>query len=138
MTSAEGRQVAERWLSEARIARDTVRFALPPSITGIAGGDLVAFPGVEAGGRALYRVDRVDHAGLQTVDAVRVEPSVYTRPDMVEDRPEVRKFTAPTLVYSVFLDLSLMTGDEVPHAPQYRCDGAALARNGGCLQIAHG
>ena len=29
LTRAEGRQVAERWLTEARVARDTVRFALP-------------------------------------------------------------------------------------------------------------
>jgi hypothetical protein len=31
LTRAEGRQVAERWLNEARIARETVQFALPPS-----------------------------------------------------------------------------------------------------------
>ncbi|ETW13994.1 hypothetical protein ATO8_03851 [Roseivivax marinus] len=31
LTRAEGRQIAERWLAEARLARDSERFALPPS-----------------------------------------------------------------------------------------------------------
>jgi hypothetical protein len=29
LTRAEGRQVAERWLTEAQVARDSVRLALP-------------------------------------------------------------------------------------------------------------
>ncbi len=43
MTRAEGRQTAERWLSEARASRDTARFALPPSMMHL-GGDVVRLP----------------------------------------------------------------------------------------------
>jgi hypothetical protein len=40
----EARQIAERWLTEARVARDTIRFALPPSGFGLGAGDVVRLP----------------------------------------------------------------------------------------------
>jgi hypothetical protein len=52
MTRAEGRQVAERWLNEARIARDTVQFALPPSKMGVGAGDIISLP-ADQGGRSI-------------------------------------------------------------------------------------
>ncbi len=44
LTRAEGRQVAERWLNEARIARETVQFALPPSKMAVRAGDVISLP----------------------------------------------------------------------------------------------
>lgn len=40
LTQAEGLQTTERWLSEARVARDKVTFAVPPSFA-IGAGDVV-------------------------------------------------------------------------------------------------
>ncbi len=34
----EGQQMAERWLAEARVARDRVRLALPPSTMALGAG----------------------------------------------------------------------------------------------------
>ncbi|MEY8840978.1 phage tail protein, partial [Cribrihabitans sp. XS_ASV171] len=62
LTRAEGRQVVERWLSEARVSRDSVRFALPPSRMALGAGDVVRLGGQ---GEALYRIDRVEQGEMQ-------------------------------------------------------------------------
>ncbi|MEM9846226.1 MAG: host specificity protein, partial [Pseudomonadota bacterium] len=71
----------------------------------------------EAGGEAHYRIDRVEDTEARLVEAVRVEPGVYERPSDLEAEVTVSDFAAPLPVYSVFLDLPLMSGDEVDHAP---------------------
>ena len=77
LTRAEGRQVAERWLNEARIARETVQFALPPSKMAVRAGDVVSLPADQEEGPSVYRIDRVDQAEFQQVEAVRIDPQVY-------------------------------------------------------------
>ena len=51
LTRVEGRQVAERWLTEARVARETVRFALPPSRLSLGAGDVVSLSADQLGVR---------------------------------------------------------------------------------------
>jgi len=51
------------------------------------------------------------------VDAVRIEPESF-RPILIGDAPaRLRPFSAPGPVTPLFLDLPLLTGEEVPHAP---------------------
>ncbi|MFK7938046.1 MAG: glycoside hydrolase TIM-barrel-like domain-containing protein [Roseovarius sp.] len=116
MTRAEGRQTVERWLSEARLARDTVRLTLPPSQMDYGAGDVICLP--EEGGEGYFRIDRVEQLGLaQRVDAVRIEPETYV-PIEIEDIPgSTTNFTPPTPVTPIFMDLPLITGQEIPHAP---------------------
>ncbi|HSF63077.1 MAG TPA: glycoside hydrolase/phage tail family protein, partial [Paracoccaceae bacterium] len=45
LTAAEARGIAERWLAEARVARDGVRMALPRSAGRLGPGDLVSLGG---------------------------------------------------------------------------------------------
>ena len=111
LTLAEGRKLVERWLAEARVARDTAKFALPPSALMLGAGDVVDLGG------ALYRIDRAEQAGAQSIEAVRVEPGIYQPSDAVEERAVPRAFVAPVPVFPQFLDLPLLTGDEVPYAP---------------------
>ncbi len=117
MTRAEGRQTVERWLSEARVSRDTARFALPPSLMHLGAGDVVRLPSQSGGSGALYRIDRLEQAELLLADAVRMEPGVYELPDMADDEVQAKPFTAPVPVLPVFLDLPLITGAEEPYAP---------------------
>ncbi|NOD62984.1 MULTISPECIES: glycoside hydrolase TIM-barrel-like domain-containing protein [unclassified Ruegeria] len=121
MTRAEGRQTAERWLSEARASRDTVRFALPPSQIHLGAGDLVRLSEVE--NSPIYRIDRLETSDLQLVEAVRVEQGVYKASDLREDAPTVKPYAAPTPLLPVFLDLPLFTGAEIPHAPYLAVTG---------------
>ena len=116
LTRAEGRAIAERWLSEAEVARDTARFALPPSRAGLGPGDVVRLA-LEGQQNHLWRIDRVERAGAMTIDAVRVDAGVYRPARSVEDDAAIRRYVPPLPVLPVFLELPLLRGDEVPHAP---------------------
>ncbi|WP_204114639.1 baseplate multidomain protein megatron [Shimia biformata] len=115
MTRAEGRQLAERWLAESRLSRDSLRLGLPPSQLGVGAGDVISLP--EQGRAALYRVDRVEQGAMQVLEAVRIDPASYQGSDYEDVPGALRGFVPPVPVTPVFLDLPLMTGDEVPHAP---------------------
>ena len=93
MTRGEGRQTAERWLSEARVSRDSARFALPPSMMHLGAGDVVRLSDDDTGAR--YRIDRLESAGLQLADAVRIEHGVYKLSDIEDEPPTVRPFIWP-------------------------------------------
>ncbi|TQS72651.1 host specificity protein [Rhodobacteraceae bacterium] len=105
----------ERWLAEARVARDSARFALPPSLGHLGAGDIVALHTAEGASR--YRIDRVEGAGLSLVDAVRVEPKVYEPSDAAEASVRTDPFVPPVPVSALFLDLPLLEGTEDPIAP---------------------
>lgn len=113
LTGSEARGMVERWLTEGRVARESITFALPPSQGALGAGDVVQIAG-EAG---LYRIDRVDAAMARQVEAVRVEPAAY-RPATAPDEPAVpRPFRPPAPALALFMDLPLLTGTEVEHAP---------------------
>jgi hypothetical protein len=111
LTRNEGLATVERWLAEARVARDGARFALPKSRLALGAGDVI-----KARDRR-YRIDRVEQAEAQLLEAVRVEPGVYLPSDNDGEEIVTRTFVPPLPVYPVFLDLPLLTGEEVPHAP---------------------
>lgn len=115
LTATEGRAVVERWLAESRVARDGARFGLPLSELALGAGDVIRIPSED--GDALYRLDHVEQSGALMIEAVRVESGIYEPSDWVEDETSVRAFTPAVPAYPVFMDLPLMTGDEVEHAP---------------------
>ena len=111
LTDREAQTVAERWLAEGRVARDSARFVLPPSEMALGTGDVVTLEG------ANWRIDRVELGESQLVEAVRVEPSSYEAA-LAEEVPVPIRPTIPAVpVAPVFLDLPLLTGAEAPHAP---------------------
>jgi hypothetical protein len=111
-TGSEGQAVAERWLAEARVACDQLRFALPPSQRALGAGAMIAL----ADG-STWRIDRVEDRGVRSLEAVRVEPSVFEPSEAVEELAPAATFVAPVPVSPVFLDLPLLSGSEVEHAP---------------------
>ena len=115
LTRAEGRAIAERWLAEARVARDAVRLALPPSRSDVGAGDVIALD--DGNGPVGYRVDRVLQGDARQLEALRVEPEQYVASDFADEAAEIRAFSPPTPVFPLFLDLPLLRGDEVAHAP---------------------
>ncbi|MGB8623261.1 MAG: glycoside hydrolase/phage tail family protein, partial [Paracoccaceae bacterium] len=115
LTQAEGRGIVERWLAEARVARDRARFALPLSRMDHGAGDVIELD--TGAGPARYRIDRVEQGEARLIEAVRVEPDVYVPSDAVEQKVTLSPFVAPVPVYPLFLDLPLITGSEVEHAP---------------------
>ncbi len=117
LSRTEARGMVERWLAESRVARDTAKFSLPVSQMALGAGDVVSVAG------GAYRIDRVEQAGYQMLEAVRVEPELYKPSDAVELTVRPRPFSAPMPVYPLFLDLPLLRGDEVPHAPRVAASG---------------
>jgi hypothetical protein len=117
LTRAEGRQAIERWLTEARVSRETLRVALPPSMLSVGAGDVIELPSDGEESNALYRIDRVEQGDLQVVDAVRIEPGVYAPAPFDDELAALKPFAAPVPVSALFMDLPLLRGDEVPHAP---------------------
>jgi hypothetical protein len=111
MTRNEGVATVERWLAESRVARDGARFALPRSLLKIGPGDVVGYGGLR------YRIDRVERTEAQSVEAVRVEAGVYLPSDRSAETIVSRSYDSPGPVFPVMLDLPLLQGDEVPHAP---------------------
>ncbi|WP_299420054.1 glycoside hydrolase/phage tail family protein [uncultured Shimia sp.] len=122
LTRAEGRQTAERWLAEARVARDRVKLALPPSRLNVGVGDLVELSS-QAGATQKFRLDRLTQQGAQVVEGGRTERSLYNTAEMTEDVAQKPRFVPAVPVQTLFLDLPLMTGDEIPHAPHLAVTG---------------
>ena len=113
LTRIEAAGTAERWLAETRVGRDRLAFGLPPSTAGLGAGDLF-----EIGGRSgLWRIERLTEELARQVEAVRVEPSAYVHSDSVEDPDGIGRHVPPLAVWTRFLDLPLMRGDEAAHAP---------------------
>ncbi|MEO1239921.1 MAG: glycoside hydrolase TIM-barrel-like domain-containing protein, partial [Pseudomonadota bacterium] len=111
-TRAEARAIAERWLAASRLARDTVKFSLAPSRRDVDAGELIELPG-----GTLWRVDRMEETGPRLIEATRVEPTISEPPAATEIRVPSEVYVPPTPVEPVFMDLPLLTGDEVEHAP---------------------
>ena len=117
LTRTEGADIAERWLAEARAARDTARFALPPSLAYLGAGDVVTLHHDAGSEPRRWRIDRMSRAGASIIDAVRVEEGAYAPALRHENDTAIRRYVPPMPVWPMFMDLPLLRGDEVPHAP---------------------
>ncbi|MGP9790112.1 baseplate multidomain protein megatron [Roseinatronobacter sp. NSM] len=115
MTAGEAQLIAQRWLAQSRVARDTARFALPPS-SNLGAGDVVALD-MEDALAGLWRIDRATLSDAREVEATRVEPGLYGGGDTARDGTALTGYEAPAPVQAVFADLPLITGEEVPQAP---------------------
>lgn len=123
LSRAEARARARRWLAEARVGRDGLNLALPPSRMGLGAGDVIELlpddgpGGLSEGAQGRYRIDRLEADGLSRIEATRVEPGPYRPVPHDDDRPRVSEYVAPVPVLPIFMDLPLLTGEEVAHAP---------------------
>ena len=97
------------------MAKDTIRFALPPSQRQVSAGDRVR---IEVGGRSdSYRIDRVELGSFQTLTGVRSDAKLYQPQPYQADRLRLDRFVPPLPVFATFLDLPSLSGDEQPQAP---------------------
>ncbi len=115
LRTGEAQVAVERWLAESRIARDTVSFSVPQSQLALGAGDVIRLP--DSQGNSHFRIDRVEDVGFRQIEAVRVEPSVYDTKAKPDDTAPPSEFVPPVPVYPLFMDLPLLTGAEVEHAP---------------------
>ncbi|WP_373635513.1 glycoside hydrolase TIM-barrel-like domain-containing protein [Yoonia sp. SS1-5] len=121
LTRGEGQHVASRWLQEARVARNSASFALPPSQLDVDAGDVVSLETAMHSG--LYRIDRVEAAGLRLAEATRIDAETYEPLATGQDEMTLTPFVGPVPVELMFLDLPLLTGDEDPTSPYVATGG---------------
>ncbi len=116
LTEGEANGVAERWLSEARVARDTIKFSVPPSLIHVRAGDTVAV--ADNQGRVTdYRIDRIEDSGARLLEGTRIEAQIYQPSDAAIRLPRQRSFDPVLPLSAQFMDLPLLRGTETPHAP---------------------
>ncbi len=112
LTRSEGRLVAERWLSEGKVARDRVNFSVPPSCVDAKVGSVI-----DVGDGAKYRIDRVESTESKQIEAVKVDPEAYRLARIEDEPPVIAPYLAPVPVFPLFLDLPLISGNEDPFSP---------------------
>ena len=113
LTREEGVAIAERFLAEAQTSRETVRLQLPPSRRDVRAGDTLRIEGLNGD----WRIDRIEETGGRAVEATRTDGTAF-----VPSRPGARAPGGPghrsvIPVRPVVLDLPLLRGTEVAHAP---------------------
>ncbi len=113
LTQAEGHGMAERFLTEINIARDVLELELPASHRSSKAGQLLRIDGTGD----LWRIDRIEEAAGRKVQAIRTERAQYEPSDLTESGSRRLRPSAPLPVDVTFLDLPLLTGEEVPYAP---------------------
>ncbi len=115
LSEASARAIAERWLSETRTARETVTLSLPPSRLAVSPGEVMALSTGDR--RETFRVDRVEEFGHRSISAVRIEEGIYRVPQFRTVSREAETVPVPGPAHAEFLDLPLLNGDEIAHAP---------------------
>jgi hypothetical protein len=115
LAGGEAREIVERWLAEARTARETVVFTLPPSAFAIETGDVVELLGTD--GPTLLRIDRTSGTTDRELTAVKVDTREHHRRFESQRPLAPRTIAAKGPVHAQFLELPILGGDDVPHAP---------------------
>jgi hypothetical protein len=108
--------IGERLLQDAWTMRETANFALPPSRLALDPADEVT---LSVGARARrLRLSEIADAGARGISAVATDPSIY-EPLNGPDRgvTALQGVNVAGRALLAFLDLPLLTGDEIPHAP---------------------
>ncbi len=114
LTQGEGRALSERWLSEVRVARESVQFGLPPS-SPLEAGDVVSLAGAADGAR--YRIDRIEDAGVRLAEAVRIDAGTFAVAADAESVVAKAPALAPLPVTAQVMDLPFIAGEEALVAP---------------------
>jgi GTA TIM-barrel-like domain/Putative phage tail protein len=109
--------IGQSLLMDAWVMRETATFSLPPSALALDPTDEVW---LSAGGRTRrLRLNGIDDAGPRKIDAVATDPSVYEPITGPMRSPGAGQGAAgqPGRALVEFLDLPLLSGNEVPWAP---------------------
>ena len=109
----QAQAIAERWLAEIWTARDRIELALAPSQIALEPGDAVRVPDDPD---TIYRLEEAENAGEINIEASRIDTGVFLPATEVETVEQPRSTPAPAApVVPVFMDLPLISGDEVAH-----------------------
>ena len=114
MDADQASGIAESWLFESWATREAAKFSLPPSALALEPADIVAI--TVGSDQRLYRLTDVGEHNVRDIDAVSIDPDVYT----ISPAPvRVASIGSPVQTGQpkvLLLDLPLLRGDEPPYA----------------------
>ncbi|QDY68929.1 baseplate multidomain protein megatron [Qingshengfaniella alkalisoli] len=111
LTSADARRTTDRWIEECSAARETIRFAVPPSQLAIGPGDIVR------AADSLWRVDSSELTESNLLEAVRVTGRLYHPMAVEEETGTLLKFPVAQRPDVVIMDLPALAAEANPVAP---------------------
>eukprot|EP00435_Cladocopium_sp_Y103_P076947 s1_g686.t1 len=115
LTQTNAQRIAEIWLQDTWVKRERASLSLPPSLLALDPGDVVTLDLENR--QADYRLTGLSDEGAIHADAVKTDARVFgllAAPDRERPAATVPSFGAPDVA---FLDLPLMSSEQVPHAP---------------------
>lgn len=115
LSGGKARAAARRWLAEARVARDSAAFSLPPSRLALEPGDTIT---LDIAGRLFpHRIARLEEAEARQVEAVRVAPDLYAPAEDSDDTEEPAPLSLAVPPLLEVLDIPLLRGTEDASSP---------------------
>ena len=115
MRRAEVQRLADVWLQDLWVARETADFALRPHLTQLEISDVVTLN--VAGAAQLFRIERITDGTARSVSARAVEPAVYDRQAARLARLSVPSPRIPGPARVLVLDLAIARAE--PAVLQY-------------------
>jgi Gene Transfer Agent (GTA)-like protein/putative tail protein len=115
MGQQNAQQIADIWLQDTWVKRERATLLLPPSKVALDPGDTVTLKLSDR--KAVYQISGLHDGGVIEAEAVRTEARVFgllAAPEREASSVVVSTYGAPDVA---FLDLPLLSGEEVPHAP---------------------
>jgi len=113
----QGANLASQWLVSARVSRDELKIALPMAQQQIVPGDVIKLEDGATGGT--YRVERIEEQGARSIEAVRVEQSVYKQKDIGSTVGTISDVRPARSVLFRFLDLPLLQSTQTSVGPHF-------------------
>ncbi len=102
MTRSEGQNVIKRWLHDAQLAKETVKFAAPLSQNNLQIGQLVAFSDTPD---VTYRIDQIERDTYQIIQATRRDVLSLHPSDYTSQSAALKEQIIPLPVTAIWMDL---------------------------------
>ena len=102
MTRSEGQNVIKRWLHDAQLAKETVKFAAPLSQKALQIGQLVAFSDTPD---VTYRIDQIERDTYQIIQATRRDVLSLHPSDYMSNSADLKEQSIPLPVTAILMDL---------------------------------
>ncbi|APF37042.1 hypothetical protein BOQ54_06615 [Chelatococcus daeguensis] len=113
--ASEAARLAEVWLQDLWVGRESAEFSLSPRLAGLEVGDIVALPTAPA--PRTYQITRLTDGTARRAAARRLEPSVFSLPAVFQPLPGKPPPVLPGRPHVVVLDLPAAMQD--PPVLQY-------------------
>ena len=112
MRRADVQRLADIWLQDVWVARETADFSLRPRLMQLEIGDAVTLN--VAGAARLFRIEKITDGAARAVSARAIEPAVYDRQAVRLPRLPVQSPLIPGPARVIVLDLAIARAEPVP------------------------